>query len=341
MNKKNYGVALVGAGEYAVTQLIPALQETNHCHLAALVSGDEAKLAQLGRQYAIDRSHLYTYDRFDAIANDGAVDIVYITLPNFLHAEYVIRAAAAGKHIICEKPMGMHPRECQGMIEAAREAHVQFSIGYRLHFDPFHRELMRLGQQEVFGPVKRMKLRNSMNAKGKGWRLDAEKSGGGPLMNNGIYCIQAAIYILGKLPVAVSAHFSREEDTHFEEVEEGIGWQLFFENNIVADCESRYDIDEDMIFVETESGWFKLEPAFAYSGLKGETMEGPLDITPVNQQAVQLDDFANCISTGQESAVAAGMGMRDMEIIAAVYDAARRHNCIRLTLQDYAALPEP
>lgn len=340
MSKKNYGVALVGVGEYAVTQLIPALQETSHCHLAALVSGDEEKLAHLGNQCGIDRSHLYTYDRFDAIAHDDAVDIVYITLPNFLHAEYVIRAAAAGKHIICEKPMGMHPQQCQDMIRAAREGQVQFSMGYRLHFDPFHREMMRLGQQEIFGPVKRMKLRNSMNAKGKHWRLDAEKAGGGPLMNNGIYCIQAAIYIMGKLPVAVSAHFSREQNPHFGEVEEGIGWRLFFEDNVVADCESRYDTDEDMIFVEAESGWFKLEPAFTYSGLKGETAEGPLDIEPINQQAAQLDDFASCILSGRQSPVSAEMGMRDMEIIAAVYDAAKRHNCIRLTLQDYAALPE-
>jgi predicted dehydrogenase len=335
MINKNAGVALVGMGEYAVTQLIPALQETSNCHLAALVSGNEEKLVAEGKQHGISPEHLYTYDRFDTIADDAAVDIVYITLPNFLHSEYVIRAAAAGKHIICEKPMAMNPAECQHMIQAARDAGILFSMGYRLHFDPFHRELMRLGQQEVFGPVKRISLRNSMNAKKEGWRLDAERSGGGPLMNNGIYCIQAAIYIMGKLPVAVSAHFSNEQDTaQVNGVEQGIRWTLFFDNNVVADCESHYDADEDMIFVEADSGWFKLEPAFAYGGLKGETSEGPICVTPINQQAAQLDDFASCILTGRDSLVPAEMGMRDMEIIAAIYDAAKRRNCLRLTLQD-------
>lgn len=341
MANKKAGVALVGMGEYAVTQLIPALQETSNCYLAALVSGDEEKLTAQGRQLGIGQEHLYTYDRFDAIADDAAVDFVYITLPNFLHYEYVIRAAAAGKHIICEKPMAMNPMECQQMIRAARDAHVCFSMGYRLHFDPFHRELMRLGQQEVFGPVKRITMRNSMNAEKEGWRLDAERSGGGPLMNNGIYCIQAAIYITGKLPVAVSAQFSGKEDAvHFNEVEEGIRWKLFFDDNVVADCESRYDANEDMILVEAASGWFKLEPAFAYDGLKGETTNGPISVTPINQQAAQLDDFASCILTGRQSPVSAEMGMRDMEIIAAIYDAAKRRNCLRLTLQEYAVLPE-
>ena len=262
---------------------------------------------------------------------------IFVTLPNYLHAEYSIRAAQAGKHVICEKPMGMNPQECRYMIQVAEEMGVRLSMGYRLHFDPFHRELMRLGQQQVLGAVTKIRIHNSMELREDEWRLDPEKSGGGALVNNGIYAIQAAIYIMGQLPNAVTAHYTKEtEPETFSEVEQGIAWTLFFDNGVLAECESTYDRQEDFVEATTTDGWFRLEPAFNYDGQKGLTSVGPMKCEPVNQQREQLDDFAQCILTGKQSRVPAAMGLRDALIIDAIYDAAKRGNCVRLSLQEFA-----
>ena len=341
MEDRKLGIAIAGVGEYTIDQLIPALKETRYCQLAGLISGDAEELQELVQKQGCKGVSVYTYDDFDKISNDDSIDIVYIVLPNFMHAEYVIRAAQAGKHIICEKPLGMNPQECEYMVDAIKKAGVQCSMGYRLHFDPFHRELMRLGQEQVFGPLKRLRLQCSMDAADEAWRLEKEKSGGGPLMNNGVYCVQAAIYLTGKLPQKVTASFVKETmPEKFKDVEQGIRWTFFFEDGIIAECESRYDMEQDMIMAEAENGWFRLEPAFAYDGQKGETSEGLINCTPVNQQAAQMDDFAWCILNGRETRVSVEMGLRDMELIAAIYDAARRDSCVQLSLQQYASLPE-
>src|SRR5688572_26336668 len=138
------GIAMVGLGEYATTQLMPALKETNDCYLAALVSGSPDKLGQYKTEYGIPDTNLYNYGNFDSIADNTDVDIVYIVLPNSMHAEFTIRAARAGKHVICEKPMAINPGECREMMDVINETGVRFSMGYRLHFDLFNKEMMRL-----------------------------------------------------------------------------------------------------------------------------------------------------------------------------------------------------
>jgi predicted dehydrogenase len=160
--KERLGVALVGLGEYATGQLMPALKETKNCYLAGLISGDRKKLNQYKTELGLPEQCLYTYEEFDSISENEQIDIVYIVLPNSLHAQYCIRAMKAGKHVICEKPMAMNVAECEQVIETIRQTGMQFSMGYRLHFDPFNREMMRLGQGEKFGEVKKLSLLNSM-----------------------------------------------------------------------------------------------------------------------------------------------------------------------------------
>lgn len=336
-NRKQLGVAVVGAGEYTLTQIIPSLRETTHCRLAALVGGDRQEMMDATELHGLSSQHIYSYEQFEAIREDSDVDIVYVTLPNYLHAEYSIRAAQAGKHVICEKPMGMNPQECRYMIQVAEEMGVRLSMGYRLHFDPFHRELMRLGQQQELGAVTKIRIHNSMELDENEWRLDPEKSGGGALVNNGIYAIQAAIYILGQLPNAVTARYTKEtQPEKFAEIEQGIAWTLFFDDGVLVECESTYDRQEDFIEATTTGGWFRLEPAFNYDGQKGLTSVGPMQCEPVNQQREQLDDFAQCILAGKKSRVPGEMGLRDAVIIDAIYDAAKRGNCVRLSLQEFA-----
>lgn len=211
MKDGKLGIALVGLGTYSEGQLAPALQETEHCYLAGAVSGSRDKLARWQQKYRLGDDCCYTYENFDTIKDNPAIDIVYVVLPNSLHAEYVVRAAKAGKHVICEKPMAITVEECDRMIAACKEAGKMLSVGYRLHFEPHHQEVMRLGQQRVFGKINLVEANHSLGEV-KGWRIDKPLSGGGPLMDVGIYCVQAVRYVTGMEPVAVTAQEGFKHD---------------------------------------------------------------------------------------------------------------------------------
>jgi predicted dehydrogenase len=215
-------------------------------------------------------------------------------------------------------------------------------VGYRLHFDLFNKEMMRLGQNKVFGEVQRVIADDSMDVGKKDqWRLDHALAGGGPLMNNGIYCVQAAIYITGELPVAVKAAFDPVTDPKkFDSVEEGISWEMDFASGKKALCKSSYSRNGNLLRAEAVSGWFELEPAYEYKGLKGRTSKGPMDFGTENQQAKQMDDFALCIKNGKVSIVPGEMGMRDVEILEAIYRSARTGKKEALDLHVFEDLAE-
>jgi predicted dehydrogenase len=324
--QRKLGIALVGLGGYSRGQLAPALQETEKCYLAGIVTGTPSKIGEWKSKYKIPDKNVYNYDNFDQIANNKDIDIIYIVLPNGLHAEYTIRAAQAGKHVICEKPMATSVEDCQRMIDACNQNGVKLSIGYRLHFEPHNQRVMELGQQEVFGPVKRIESSNSFVISGSPdvWRLDKELGGGGPLMDMGVYCVQGACYTMGKAPVAVTAKFGEvTRPKYFSEVEQSISWQMEFPGGVVADCSSSYNDRASRLYTEAANGWWKLEPAYGYSGISGITSEGPMDYPQVNQQARQMDGFAECILENKQTRVPGEMGMRDVKILMAIYEAAR------------------
>ena len=321
---KQLGVALVGLGGYSAGQLAPALQQTKLCKLAGIVTGTPAKATQWKQQYQIPDQNIYDYKTFDRIADNPAIDIIYIVLPVGLHAEYVERAARAGKHVICEKPMATSAADCRRMIAAMQKAGKKFSIGYRLHFEPHNQEMMRLGQQKTFGPIKKMRADNGFRAGGMSWRLDKELAGGGPLMDMGIYCVQGIIYTKGELPVSVTARFTPKTDpVLFKEVEAGVNWQMQFADGVVADCRTSYAENmNSLLRADAAKGWMELQPAFGYGGLDGRTSQGPMNIENVPQQARQMDDFADCILSNKPTRVPGEMGLRDMQIIEAIYRAA-------------------
>lgn len=338
---KKLGVALVGLGRYSGGQLAPALSETKHCYLSGVVSGDLKKCDEWRIKYNLKDKSLYSYDNFDNIARNSDIDIVYVVLPNSMHADFVVRAARAGKHVISEKPMATTVEDCQRMIDICKQQGVKLSIGYRLHFDLFNKEMMRLGQEEVFGPVQKIILDDSMKMEKWEWRLDGALAGGGPLMNNGIYCVQAAIYITGEMPISVKAEYMPVVDHGlFKTVEEGIRWEMEFTGGKKAFCESSYSKDGNLMRAEAEHGWFQLEPAYEYKGLKGNTAAGPMDFRSINQQAAQMDDFALCIKENRESKVPGEMGRRDVEIMMAIYESAESGTRIPLNLERYENLIE-
>ena len=318
-NSKKLGVALVGFGLYSEQRLAPALQETKHCYLAAIVSGATGKKDRWKKKYGLDDKNIYSYKDFDSIKDDNAIDIVYVVLPNSLHKEYVIRAANAGKHVICEKPMAISVAECDEMIEACNKAGVKLSIGYRLHFDPHNLEMMRLAKEKKYGNVKRIFASHGLYNT-NGWRLNKDLAGGGPLMDVGIYCVNAARYILNKEPMAVQTFPEEINDKKkFDSIEESISWNMEYDDDVVAKCYCSYSEASDYLRVEAEHGWFELEPAFFYNSLKGKTSDGKMKIKPINQQAAQLDDFAMAIIENRATRVSGEMGRQDIKILEAIY----------------------
>lgn len=337
-NKKlnKLGIALVGLGKYASGQLAPALQETKNCYLAGIVTGTPEKAEEWKRKYDIPGKNIYNYENFDAIRDNPDIDIVYIVLPNALHKEYVMRAAAAGKHVICEKPMAITESDCDEMIEACRKAGKILSIGYRLHFEPHNQEIMRLGQGKVFGNIKSIVADNGMDGT-EGWRLDKTLAGGGPLMDVGIYCVQAACYITGMEPIAVWAKEGpKTKPDIFKTTEESLTWQMEFPNGIIASCKSSYSEELNRVHAETQKGWFELAPAYEYKGIKGKTVLNTMNFPEVNQQALQMDDFAEAVTNNRPSPVPGEMGKRDVKILEAIYRAMESGNKVEIKSSKYS-----
>jgi predicted dehydrogenase len=298
------------------------LQETKACYLAGIVTGSPHKVEEWKRKYNIPDKNVYSYQNFDSISNNPEIDIVYIVLPNAMHAAFTMRGARAGKHVICEKPMGISVKECEDMIRVCKESNRLLSIGYRLYFEPYNRMMMELGTKQTYGKIIRIAAQHGLDIDPEVWRLDKELAGGGPLMDVGIYCIQAAIYTTGKNPVAVTAREGKKTDLkRFSEVEQSLQWQMEFPEGVVTHCETSYAEEKDLLRADTENGWFELQPAYAYKGIKGKTSQDKMKLPQVNQQALQMDDFASCVLQNRPSIVPGEMGLRDVKIMMAIYEA--------------------
>ena len=334
-NKKDgkLGIALVGLGGYATGQLAPGLQQTEHCYLAGIVTGTPAKAQSWKEKYNIPEKNIYNYDNYDTIKNNPDIDIMYVVLPNSMHAEYTIRAAKAGKHVICEKPMAITVEDCDKMIGACKQAGKMLSIGYRLHFDPYNLEMARLGQQKVYGEIKKLTTAFSFVAEKGIWRLDKKMAGGGPLMDLGIYCLQGVCYTTGMEPVAVTAQSPPVSDKEkFIDVEETLSFQMEMPNGMIAECRTSYSESMNLLRAETDKGWFELSPAYNYSNLKGKTSDGKIvDFPRLSQQAKQMDAFALSIKNKKTSIVPGEMGRRDLKIITAIYEAMRTGGRVEIT----------
>jgi len=323
--ERRLGVALVGLGKYSTGQLAPALQQTKLCRLVGIVTGSPSKAAKWKAQYSLADKDIYNYKTFDRIIDNPDIDIVYVVTPNALHAEFAVRAAQAGKHVMCEKPMATTVADCQRMLAASKKAGKKLGIGYRLHFEPHHQEMMRLGQKQVFGKVNKLLSDNGFRFNNDTpWRVSKSLAGGGPLMDMGIYCLQGCLYTKGQVPISVTAKFDpKPAGDLFREVEAGVNWQLQFGDGSTADCHTSYAENlSGRLRAEAANGWFELQPAFGYGGLSGKTSREILDIANVNQQAAQMDDFADCILNNKPTRVPGEMGLRDVQLLLAIYRAA-------------------
>lgn len=328
-------MALCGLGRYA-NVLKSGFADSRYCRLAGIVTGTPTKAVQWKREYNLPDKNSYSYQTFDQLSHNPDIDLVYITLPNGMHKEYVIRAAQAGKHVIVEKPMAFTVKDCQEMIDACRKAGVQLAVGYRLHYEPHHIELQRLGQQKVFGQVRMIDASLGYRLDGTppdDWHLKKAMAGGGPLMNLGVYCVQSSRYVLGEEPIAVSAQYGPVTMPHlFREVEENITWQLTFPSGAICTSASLSNCNVDRFYASADEGYFELSPALSYGPFRGRTSQAAFNFPTINQQAAQLDDIAKHILDKKPlpAHISGEEGHKDMRVIESIYRAADSGNKVIL-----------
>ncbi|HXU01612.1 MAG TPA: Gfo/Idh/MocA family oxidoreductase, partial [Polyangia bacterium] len=305
---------------------------TKVAHLTALVSGHADKAKRVAAAEGVPERNIYSYETFDRIADNPDVDVVYVVLPNSMHAEYSIRAARAGKHVYCEKPMAVTPAECEQMIAAARKAGRQLGIGYRLHFEPYNLELCRIARARELGALKFIAATaGTIPVEPKQWRLDKKLAGGGSMVDIGIYALQAVRYVTGEEPASVSARATITDHAKFKDIDETLAFSMTFPSGVLASCVSTYAAHVSRVDVAADGGHFGLEPALYYHGIKGFRSDGkPFAFADVDQFAAEMDDFAACVRDGKPTRVPGEEGLRDVRIIDALYRSAASGRDVKL-----------
>ena len=339
--EKRAGIAVVGLGRLALTQILPAFAESRHVRVTALVSGERDKARTIAAQYRVPEKNIYDYTNFDALKNNPDVDIVYIVLPNALHADFTVRAAQAGKHVLCEKPMATSVADAQRMIDACKQAKRKLMIAYRCQYLPEYRALIGMARGTTLGSVRMIQANNGQNNADDGqWRLIRAMSGGGSLPDVGVYCLNAARFITGEEPVEISARTVQpRDDARFREVEDLCSFTLQFPSGVLASCSSGYSYRENRFLrVMGTEAWAGLDPAFSYDNLtmqigrrqgKSSSME-QRHWSPRNQFAIEMDALAEAIAHDRVPLTPGEEGLQDMRIIEAIYQSAAAGSVVRM-----------
>lgn len=342
-NKVRY--AVVGLGWISQDAMLPGFKNAKNSELVAIVSGDVDKLREVGEQYGVTRR--CTYEQYDDLLQSGDIDAVYIALPNSMHADFAIRAARAGVHVLCEKPMAVTEQECGDMIRAAREGHVKLMIAYRLHFEACNVEAMRIARDGELGTVRFFSSVFSQDVKEGDIRLQAAL-GGGALYDIGIYCINAARYLFAAEPEQVWCTALNDGEQRFAEVDEMYSAVLRFPDQRVAQFTVSFGSasTSEYRIVGTE-GDLRVEPAYNHQGdLKhhltlGDKKPKEKTFSDRDQFGPQLVYFSECVLEDREPEPGGAEGLNDVRIIRALLQSVQEGRAIDLDLNDPGQRPGP
>ena len=340
-NKKPYDgpvlrVAIMGLGSYG-TRVAEAMRDCTKAKLAGVISGTPSKISAWQSRYNIPQMNCYNYENFDDIKDNPDIDAVYIITPNGLHHDEAIRVAKAGKHVISEKPMAVNAKEGQEMIDACNAANVKLLVGYRMHFEPHTLEVIRMRKAGDFGKILFFQgLSGFTIGDPNQWRLNKKLSGGGSLMDIGIYSINGSRYMTGEDPIWVTAEETKNDPVKFKEgVDETIQFQLGFPGGSVASCLSTYSMNNlDRFFLNGSRGFAELQPATGYGPIMGRTNKGEINQPVVTHQTVQMEEMSDIILQGKQPVVPVDgeEALKDLKIIDAIYEAAKTGKKITLHL---------
>lgn len=329
--KDRLGVALVGLGYYSTDLLAPALQLTKHCRLAGVVSGTPSKIESWQKKFNLPDKNCYSYDSIDSVANNPDIDVIYVVLPPSMHAEYTIRAAKAGKHVWCEKPMAPSVADCKAMIDACNKNKVKLAIGYRMHHEPNTRKLMQLVKDQTYGKTSKVTaLAGYVDPRTDHWK-QKKALGGGVMGDMGVYPLNAARYSTGLEPIAVTAKASTTRPEIYKEVEETMDFTLEFPGGATAVCQASFGKNMNELQVDCTKGWIKFAPFSAYNGVNGVTSDGKKLNEPIdNEQATQMDDDAVAIMNNKPLLAPGEEGLKDIVVVEAIYRSVASNSRVKI-----------
>jgi predicted dehydrogenase len=324
--------AVVGLGHIAQVAVLPAFAHAKrNSRLVALVSGDARKRQLVARKYRVDKT--YSYDDYDACLEE--VDAVFIALPNSMHAEYTVRAARAGVHVLCEKPMAVTVDECRSMIEACRKHRVKLMIAYRLHFEEINLGVIDLVRKGRIGTPKFFNSSFALTVRGGNIRADGEM-GGGTLYDIGVYCINAARHIFRSEPSEVMAISVNSGLAKLEEIDESTGALLRFEGDRIAAFVTSFNAaDVSSYRIVGTKGHVRVDPAYEYAeGLASELKIGDKTtrkrIPKRDQFAPELLYFSDCILRNRQPEPSGEEGLQDVRIVQALYKSAKTGRAVKI-----------
>jgi predicted dehydrogenase len=325
------GYAVVGMGALAQAAILPAFANCSHSRLVALVTGNPQKGRKFARKF--HARHTFDYSEFSKCLGHREVDAVYIATPPGEHEKYAVAAAKAGKHVLCEKPLAATGVQAQNMVGTCLGNNVLLMTAYRKYFEPAS---VRLKKMIAGGELGRIDMIHTLFSEYRSygdnspaWLFSKELSGGGPLTDLGVYCLNTSRWLVGEDPVAASAISWARDPRRYREVEEGISFRLDFTSGLVLQGASSYSAAfSSFIHVHGEKGWAELAPAFAFE--EERRLSGKIagrwfarTFKPMDEFALELDYFSNCIRKNKKPEPDGEQGLRDMIIMEALYQAAR------------------
>jgi predicted dehydrogenase len=339
------GFAILGLGRLATEEIMPAFGRVKHAKLVAFISGSPEKARVLAAQYGLPDSKIYGYDEFDRIRDDQSIQAIYVVTPNALHHEHVLKAAAAGKHVLCEKPMSVTSAEADDMVRACAQANRKLMIAYRMQYEPHAHEIVRMVRSGEVGNIKAITAFNGQNMGDPAqWRLRKVLAGGGAMYDIGIYCLNAARFTLGEEPIELNARiYTTPGDPRFKEVEESVYWTMLFPSGVMATCSTSYAMHNTKIFsVQSDIALLNLEQAYSYGGLRlyedrsisGKGVLAELRIGDTDHFAAELDHLALCIRNDVKPRTPGEEGLQDMKLIEAIYQSAATGQTVKLPRVD-------
>src|SRR5215469_1220445 len=328
--REKVGFAVIGLGTIAQMAVLPSFRHAKHAKLVALVSRDKRKAQRLARKFKA--SAAYSVEEFDACLANPYVSAVYLATPQSEHLRDTIAAARAGKHVLSEKPLALNSAQSAEMIEVCAEHGVQLMTAYRKYYEPsatFLKNLIRSGKLGELDIIHTSFSELHVPGRSLPWLLDASVSGGGPLMDLGVYCTNTTRWLVDEDPVEATAHAWKKE-ARFQSVEEGISFRLQFPSGLVVQASSTYSSAlSSFIFVQGDKGWVNLSPAFPFDEdrhltgkIQGKWFQRKFKV--VDEFAPELDALAFAILMKRPVQPDGRQGHRDMLILEAIYESARK-----------------
>jgi predicted dehydrogenase len=332
---KRIGYAVVGLGSIAETSVLPAFRNSKKSKLVALVSHDKSRAEQLGAKFGV--KHCYSYENYDQCLSQPGVDAVFVSSVNGAHAKQTIRAASAGKHVLCEKPMATSVEDCRRMVEACRANRVRLMIAYRKYFEPGSVALKKLVTGGKLGRLRHIFSSYTEHVdpgKAKTWQLNRKLAGGGSLMDIGIYCVNTMRWVAGSNPIDATACRWSDDPKRFSDVEDSIAFRLMHPDGLVCQGTSSYSsMAASFLQVHGDHGWAALNPAFAFEEerrlfgkIRGRWFEQKFKV--IDEFALELNAFADSIHRGRDPEPDGMEGLRDIATIEAIYRSAKEDRTV-------------